>query len=203
MTAAEERHDPDRPVHEHAWEDALEPRHLINRCDVILRVGAAMLASGTGARRVVETMRRVGRALDLDQIQTRVSLTEIVLTRPPAGHHADADGGDSQSGVNADQIAALRDFARRLPACHRRRRQRRPRRDPPPAQAVAGLENPIGAGAAWGLRLPLNHVGPVQIGAVFSRHWSDSCSRAPPPPLQSARDGLPRRGARRDRLPPG
>lgn len=169
MTAAEERHDPDRPVHEHAWEDALEPRHLINRCDVILRVGAAMLASGTGARRVVETMRQVGQALDLDQIQTRVSLTEIVLTVHRRGITRTQTAEIPSPGVNADQIAALQDFARRLPA------------HVTVADVNAGLDailhrpkqwpawaSPIGAGAACGAFAFLNHVGPVQIGAVFA-----------------------------------
>ncbi len=164
-----ERHDPDRPVHEHAWEDALEPRHLINRCDVVLRVGAAMLASGTGARRVVETMRQVGQALDLDQIQTRVSLTEIVLTVHRRGITRTQTAEIPSPGVNADQIAALQEFARRLPA------------HVTVAQVNAGLDailqrpkqwpawaSPLGAGAACGAFAFLNHAGPVEIGAVVA-----------------------------------
>lgn len=111
-----ERHDPDRPVYEHAWEDDLEPRHLINRCDAIVRVGAAMLASGTGCRRVVETVNQVARALDIDSTQTRVSLTELSITVSRRGIFRTQNAVIPNPGVNADQIAALQEFARTLPS---------------------------------------------------------------------------------------
>lgn len=162
------RHDPDRPVYEHAWEDSLEPRHLINRCDVVLRVGAAMLAAGTGSRRVVETMRQVGRALDLDDIQTRVSLTEVVVTVRRRGITRTQAAEVPDPGINADQIAALQNYSRHLPA-HLSVAEvdagldailHRPRRWP-----AAGP--PIGAGLACAAFAYLNHAGVADIAAVF------------------------------------
>lgn len=160
--------DPASPVYDHAWEDALEPRHLINRCDVVLRVGATMLASGTGARRVSETMRQVAQALDLDSIRARISLTDIVLTVERRGITRTQTAQVPSPGVNADQIAALQEFARALPT-HVTVAEvqdgldgilRRPKRWPVWAA-------PLGAGAACAAFADLNHARPVEIGAVF------------------------------------
>lgn len=158
----------DRPIHEHRWEDALEPKHLIARCDVILRVGAAMLGAGTGSRRVVETMRDVAAALDLDQIQTRVSLTEIVLTVHRRGISRTQTVEVPNPGVNADQIAALQSFARDLPK-HVTVREVEERLD-----AVLSRPKqwprwaaPVGAGVACGAFAFLNHGGWVEIVSVF------------------------------------
>lgn len=162
------RAEPGVPVYEHAWEDALEPRHLINRCDVILRVGATMLASGTGARRVSETMRHVAQALDLDSIRARISLTDIVLTVERRGITRTQTAQVPSPGVNADQIAALQEFARDLPT------------HVTVAEVQAGLDGilrrpkrwpawaaPLGAGAACAAFAQLNHARPVEIAAVF------------------------------------
>lgn len=105
----------DASPYDHEWEDALEPRHLIHRVDVILRVGAAMLAAGTGARRVAETMRQVASALDVDSIQTRISLTEILVTVRRRDIYRTQAAEVPNPGVNADQIAALQKFSRDLP----------------------------------------------------------------------------------------
>ena len=163
-----DRHGPDRPVYEHAWEDALEPRHLINRCDVILRVGASMLSAGTGSRRVVETMRQVAKALDLDAIQARVSLTEIVLTVHRRGITRTQTAEIPNPGVNADQIAALQQFARELPE-HVTVRQVEDGLDAAlhrPKQWPAWAA-PVGAGAACAAFAFLNNGGLVEILAVF------------------------------------
>lgn len=162
-----ERHDPDRPAYEHAWEDNLEPRHLINRCDAIVRVGAAMLGAGTGSRRVAETMRQVARALDIDEIQSRVSLTEIVLTVHRRGITRTQTAEIPNPGVNADQIAALQQFARHLPE-HVTVQQvtdgldrilRRPKQWP--AWAA-----PLGAGVACAAFAFLNNGGWAEMAAV-------------------------------------
>lgn len=154
--------------HDHAWEDALEPRHLINRCNAVLRVGAAMLAAGTGGRRVVETMRAVARALDLDDIQTRVSLTEIVLTVHRRGIIRTQTAQIPSPGVNADQIAALQRFARSLPEhatvaqVHEGLQAILHRRKQWPAWA-----GPAGAGVACGAFAYLNHGSATEIAAVL------------------------------------
>lgn len=108
------RHDPDRPVYEHGWEDALEPKHLIRRSDMVLRVGREMLASGTGARRVAEAMWATARALDIDDLHARIDLTSIVLSVRRRGIFRTQVTRVLSPGVDADRIAALQSFSRHL-----------------------------------------------------------------------------------------
>lgn len=61
-------------------EDDLEPVELIRQSGTVLRVGKAMLASGTGSYRVKTAMQQVARALGLDRHQAHVTLTEITAT---------------------------------------------------------------------------------------------------------------------------
>lgn len=127
-----------------------------------------MLAAGTGSRRVVEAMRSVGHALDLDDIQSRVSLTEIVLTVHRRGITRTQTAEIPSPGVNADQVAALQEFSRTLPA-HVTVAEveegldailRRPKQWPVYAA-------PIGAGIGCAAFAFLNNGGVVEIGAVF------------------------------------
>lgn len=103
------------PVYVHSAEDALEPKHLIRRSDVILRAGALMLGAGTGSRRVKETMRQVGQALDVDRLQTQITLNEIVLTVSRRGIFRTQVAEIPSPGVNADRVAALKTWAGSLP----------------------------------------------------------------------------------------
>lgn len=101
--------------YEHVHEDALEPRHLIRRSDVILRTGILMLQAGTGSRRVAETMRAVARSLDVDKMQAQVTFTEIVLTISRRGIFRTQVAEVGHPAVNADRIAELQRFAKNLP----------------------------------------------------------------------------------------
>ncbi len=103
------------PDYEHVHEDALEPRHLIRRSDVILRAGILMLQAGTGSRRVAETMRALARSLDVDKMQAQVSFTEIVLTISRRGIFRTQVAEVGHPAVNADRIAELQRFAKNLP----------------------------------------------------------------------------------------
>lgn len=104
------------PVYVHSDEDALEPKHLIRRSDAILRAGALMLGAGTGSRRVKETMRQVGQALDVDHVQAQVTLNEIVLTISRRGIFRTQVAEIPSPGVNADRVAALKTWAGSLSA---------------------------------------------------------------------------------------
>lgn len=53
---------------------------LADVSDVVCRMGAMMLASGTASYRVKLAMGRVAAALGVDQLETQVTLTEIVAT---------------------------------------------------------------------------------------------------------------------------
>ncbi|MDY7102955.1 MAG: threonine/serine exporter family protein [Actinomycetota bacterium] len=158
-----------RDTHDHAWEDDLEPRHLINRCDAIVRVGAAMLASGTGCRRVDETISQVAHALDIDEVHTRISLTDLAVTVRQRSIIRTQLTAIPNPGVNADQIAALQRWAAGLPA-HMTVQEvndgldevlRRPKQWP--AWAA-----PVGAGIACAAFAFLNNVRPAELGAVFA-----------------------------------
>lgn len=61
-------------------EDALEPVELIRQSGTVLRMGRAMLASGTGSFRVKTAMQQVARAVGLDRHEAHVTLTEITAT---------------------------------------------------------------------------------------------------------------------------
>ncbi len=109
------QHQDQEPVYVHSEEDALEPKHLIRRSDVIIRAGALMLGAGTGSRRVKETMRRVGRALDVDALHAQITLNEIVLTISRRGIFRTQVVEIPSPGVNADRVAALKSWAGSLP----------------------------------------------------------------------------------------
>jgi len=61
-------------------ENALEPVELIRQSGAVLRVGRAMLTSGTGSFRVKTAMDQVARAFGLDRHEAHVTLTEITGT---------------------------------------------------------------------------------------------------------------------------
>lgn len=101
-------------IDEHLDEDALEPHHLIRRSDLVLRAGTMMLGSGTGSRRVKETMRQVARALDLDTMQAQITFTEIICTVSRRGVFRTQVAEVTQPGVNAHRAAQLQEMGRTL-----------------------------------------------------------------------------------------
>lgn len=97
--------------HEYHDEDALEPRHLIRRSDVILRTGHLMLGAGTSSLRVKEAMREVAAALDVDRASAQVTFTDITLTIARRGIFRTQVAEVTNPGVNADRIASIREMS--------------------------------------------------------------------------------------------
>jgi uncharacterized membrane protein YjjB (DUF3815 family) len=100
---------------EHEHEDALEPRHLIRRSDVILRAGIMMLGAGTSGLRVREVMQAVARTVGIREILAQVTFTDIVLTVKRRGTFRTQVAEIPAPGVNAHRIALLMDLAHSLP----------------------------------------------------------------------------------------
>lgn len=105
----------DTTSHEHEHEDALEPRHLIRRSDVVARAGIMMLGSGTSGLRVREVMESVASTVGLRQINAMVTYTDITLTVRRRSTFRTQVEEIAAPGVNAHRIAMLKDFAARLP----------------------------------------------------------------------------------------
>jgi uncharacterized membrane protein YjjP (DUF1212 family) len=102
-------------IDEHEHEDALEPRHLIRRSNVVLRAGILMLGAGTSGLRVREVMRAVARTVGIRRIKAQVTYTDIVLTVQRRGIFRTQVAEINAPGVNADRIAMLKEFAENLP----------------------------------------------------------------------------------------
>jgi uncharacterized membrane protein YjjP (DUF1212 family) len=100
---------------EHEHEDALEPRHLIRRSNVVLRAGILMLGAGTSGLRVREVMQAVSRTVGIRRIKAQVTYTDIVLTVQRRGIFRTQVAEISAPGVNAHRIAMVKDFAENLP----------------------------------------------------------------------------------------
>ena len=96
-------------------ETGLEPAHLIAMSNAASRMGALMLGSGTGSFRVLQAMRQVAAALDIDHLQAQVTLTHIVSTTTRQGIFRTQVVEVPAPGVNADRIAALETISRSLP----------------------------------------------------------------------------------------
>ncbi len=105
----------DAVSHEHVYEDALEPRHLIRRSDVVARAGILMLGSGTSGLRVREVMEAVASTVGLRRIRAMITYTDITLTVRRRNTFRTQVEEISAPGVNAHRIAMLKDFAARLP----------------------------------------------------------------------------------------
>ncbi|HEX2855861.1 MAG TPA: threonine/serine exporter family protein [Propionibacteriaceae bacterium] len=92
------------------FEDALEPLHLIRRSDAVLRAGVLMLGAGTSSLRVRQLMRRVARAVGLDEMQAQITFTDISLTVSRRGIFRTQIGEIASPGVNAHRIAMLHEL---------------------------------------------------------------------------------------------
>jgi uncharacterized membrane protein YjjP (DUF1212 family) len=100
---------------EHEHEDALEPRHLIRRSDVVLRAGIMMLGAGTSGLRVREVMRAVAETVGLRRIRAQVTFTDITLTVRRRNTFRTQVEEIGAPGVNAHRIALVKEFAEKLP----------------------------------------------------------------------------------------
>lgn len=94
--------------------EELEPVELIRQSGAVLRVGRAMLASGTGSYRVKSAMQQVARAFGLDRHEAHVTLTEITTTSH-AGAIFRTEVAEVRSvGVNAHRLGELTDLTNDL-----------------------------------------------------------------------------------------
>src|SRR5665811_1318742 len=96
-------------------DEALEPVELIRKSGAVLRMGKAMLSSGTGSYRVKTAMQQVARALGLDRHEAHVTLTEITTTSHRGPIFRTEVAEVRSIGVNADRIARLEALAAELP----------------------------------------------------------------------------------------
>lgn len=80
---------------------------LAEKSDAVCRMGAMMLASGTGSYRVKAAMGRVAEALGIDQLDAQVSLNEIVATTRWGKRFRTQVVEVAAPSVNADRISSL------------------------------------------------------------------------------------------------
>jgi uncharacterized membrane protein YjjP (DUF1212 family) len=95
-------------------EEALEPIELIRRSGVVLRMGKAMLSSGTGSYRVKSAMQQTARAFGLDRHEAHVTLTEITTTSHRGSVFRTEVAEVRSVGVNAHRLGELTTLANRL-----------------------------------------------------------------------------------------
>lgn len=95
-------------------EDALEPVSLIRQSGTVLRMGKAMLSSGTGSYRVKTAMQQVARALGLDRHEAHVTLTEITATSHRGPIFRTEVAEVRAIGVNSHRLAELTDVCNGL-----------------------------------------------------------------------------------------
>lgn len=95
-------------------EDSLEPVGLIRQSGTVLRMGKAMLSSGTGSYRVKTAMQQVAHAVGLDRHQAHVTLTEITATSHRGPIFRTEVAEVRSIGVNSHRLAELTDVCNGL-----------------------------------------------------------------------------------------
>lgn len=88
-------------------ESARRDAVLAENSDAVCRMGSMMLSSGTGSYRVKAAMGRVAEALGIEQLESQVSLTEIVATTRVHGAFRTQVVEVPTPVVNADRIEEL------------------------------------------------------------------------------------------------
>lgn len=100
---------------EHLHEDALEPRHLVRRANVVIRAGILMLGAGTSGLRVREVMSAVSDTVGLRETRAQVTFTNIILTIRRRNTFRTQVAEIPNPGVNAHRIDLLQRLGRSLP----------------------------------------------------------------------------------------
>ncbi|NLE72740.1 MAG: threonine/serine exporter family protein [Actinomycetales bacterium] len=95
-------------------DEALEPVELIRQSGAVLRVGKAMLSSGTGSYRVKSAMQQVARAFGLDRHEAHVTLTEITTTSHSGSIFRTEVAEVRTVAVDAHRLAELTDLTNAL-----------------------------------------------------------------------------------------
>lgn len=92
----------------------LEPVRFIARVDAVLRFGTMMLGAGASSARVRAVMDRAAHALGIEQLESSVGMTEIVLTARGAGIYR-TRVAEVRPAINAARITALKRLSHTLP----------------------------------------------------------------------------------------
>jgi uncharacterized membrane protein YjjP (DUF1212 family) len=149
-------------------EDALEPVELIRQSGTVLRMGKAMLSSGTGSYRVKTAMQQVARSFGLDRHEAHVTLTEITATSHRGPIFRTEVAEVRSIGVNAHRLGELTNLANSLrPGATVDEVNRELDRIERLGPLYPALANALFAAAACGAFAFLNNGGPVEVVGVF------------------------------------
>lgn len=159
---------PTTPAPAHRDEDALEPVELIRQSGAVLRIGKAMLSSGTGSYRVKTAMEQVARAFGLDRHEAHVTLTEITATSHRGPIFRTEVAEVRAVGVNAHRLGLLTDLANGVrPGATVDEVNRELDRIEAVGPLYPALANALFAAVACGAFAYLNNGGPVEVVGVF------------------------------------
>lgn len=149
-------------------EDALEPVELIRQSGTVLRMGKAMLSSGTGSYRVKTAMQQVARSFGLDRHEAHVTLTEITATSHRGPIFRTEVAEVRSIGVNAHRLGELTNLANSLrPGATVDEVNREMDRIERLGPLYPALANALFAAVACGAFAFLNNGGPVEVVGVF------------------------------------
>lgn len=149
-------------------EDALEPVELIRQSGAVLRMGKAMLSSGTGSYRVKTAMQQVARAFGLDRHEAHVTLTEITATSHRGAIFRTEVAEVRSIGVNAHRLGELTAVANGLqPGATVDEVNRELDRIEALPPLYPALANALFAAVACGAFAFLNNGGVIEVVGVF------------------------------------
>lgn len=149
-------------------EDDLAAVGLSRQSGAVLRVGKAMLSSGTGSYRVKSAMQQVARALGLDRLEAHVTLTEITTTSHRGLQFRTEVAEVRTVGVNAHRLGELTKMADSL---ERGTTVEDVDREVDRIEAIptlhSNLANATFAAMACGAFAFLNDGGPIEVIGAF------------------------------------
>ena len=149
-------------------DEALEPVELIRKSGAVLRMGKAMLSSGTGSYRVKSAMQQVARAFGLDRHEAHVTLTEITTTSHLWSFFRTEVAEVRAVGVDAHRLGELTNLANSLaPSATVEEVNRELDRIEAIPPLYATLPNAVFAAMACGAFAFLNDGGVIEVVGAF------------------------------------
>ena len=149
-------------------DEALEPVELIRKSGAVLRMGKAMLSSGTGSYRVKSAMQQVARAFGLDRHEAHVTLTEITTTSHLGSIFRTEVAEVRAVGVNAHRLGELTNLANSLaPGATVEEVNRELDRIEAVRPLYAALPNAVFGAMACGAFAYLNDGGVIEVVGAF------------------------------------
>ena len=149
-------------------DEALEPVELIRKSGAVLRMGKAMLSSGTGSYRVKSAMQQVARAFGLDRHEAHVTLTEITTTSHLGSFFRTEVAEVRAVGVDAHRLGELTNLANSLaPGATVEEVNRELDRIEAIRPLYATLPNAVFAAMACGAFAFLNDGGVIEVVGAF------------------------------------